>query len=275
MSAAAELGGVSETLLIPLAARALGARAGQPDPTAERLCRVLDVDLTRYGTSPSTNKGVLARGAWFDAQCIALLQRYDDPLFVSLGSGLNTMYERMAARAGGRRFGWVDSDLPDVVTLRKTLLPDNAQRRTIALDLRDSDWFDTLGWRAGRPLVFAAEGVLMYLEAPMVRALFQTVARRCRAGCSAHFLFDWASPLMVKRSRRHPAVRRTKDKSIVFRWGARRASDIETFDRRWRVKRQYDLMLHSGAGPAAFSIAHRLLTGRRFYGCAHAALGER
>jgi len=270
------LSGVSETLLITLAARAVGTaklpRSMGRDVTAERLCRELGVDLTRYGASPSTIKGVLARGTWFDSRCLWALDRYDNPLFVSLGSGLNTMYERIASRAGSRRFLWVDSDLPDVVALRRRLLPDDERRRTLELDLTSDNWLDAIGWTAARPIIFVAEGVLMYFPEPVVAGLFRSIAQQFSSRAPVQALFDWASPTMVRRSRSHPAVGRTKDKSVMFRWALRRARDIARFDRRWHIAAEHDLMLQSGAAPALFSLAYRLATGHRFYGCAQATL---
>jgi O-methyltransferase involved in polyketide biosynthesis len=275
------LEGVSETLLITLAARAIGTAPspGAPDRdtpgrdvTAQRLCAALGVDLQRYGASPSTIKGVLARGAWFDARCLRALEDFDDPLFVSLGSGLNTMYERVAAKAGSRRFGWIDSDLAEVVALRRRFLPDDQRRRTIVLDIAAPDWPCALGWTAGRPLVFVAEGVLMYFAEPLVASLFHGIARRFAGQAPVRFAFDWASPTMVRRSRQHPAIGRTKDRSIAFHWALRHARDIVRYDPRWRIVAEHDVMLQSGRAPALFGLAHRLITGRRFYGCAQAIL---
>ncbi|MEJ0025679.1 MAG: class I SAM-dependent methyltransferase [Rhizomicrobium sp.] len=271
------LSGVSETLLITLAARAIGTarlpRSQGRDVTAERLCRELGVDLTRYGASKGTIKGVIARGTWFDSRCLWALDRHDNPLFVSLGSGLNTMYERIASRAGTRRFTWIDSDVADVVTLRRRCLADDERRRTIVLDISTPDWLGAIGWTAARPVVFIAEGVLMYLEEQTAGALFRTLAQAFATRAPAQIVFDWASPTMVARSRQHPAVGRIKDRSVAFRWSLRRASDVARFDPRWRIAAQHDVMRESGTAPALFGLFYRLTTGRRFYGCAHATLG--
>lgn len=273
---AAGLSGVSETLLITLAARAIGearrAGGGRHDKTAERICRELAVDFTRYGASSSTVKGVNARGAWFEARCLWALERLDNPLFVNLGSGLDTLYERVAERADGCRFEWIDSDLPGVVALRQKLLPDDAHRRTMTLDLTHDTWLDAISWSSSRDVVFVAEGVLMYLDDAALAALFRNIAVRRGVRVGTHFIFDWASPAMKRFSRQHPAVGRTVDQSIVFHSSLARARDIMRFDPRWKVVAQFDVMRKSGFGPTLLSLTHLASTTRRFMGCAHAIL---
>lgn len=120
---AAALTGVSETLLIPLAARAQGSAArlvpGFADPTAEALCRRFGVDMARYAAHRPTVRGVLLRGSWCDDRCTDFLRRYPNGTVLNIGAGLNTAYERVAARVPGRSWWWIDSDLASVTTLRQ------------------------------------------------------------------------------------------------------------------------------------------------------------
>lgn len=275
-ASAAGLSGVSETLLITLAARAIGTarRAGDErhDTTAERICRELEVEPTRYGASSSTVKGVNARGAWFEARCLWALEHLDNPLFVNLGSGLDTLYERVGERAHRRRFEWIDSDLPDVVALRRQLLPDDARRRTVTLDITRDTWLAAISWSSSRDVVFVAEGLLMYLEDAQLATLFRKIAACRGVRVATHFIFDWASPAMKRFSRQHPAVGRTMDQSIVFHSSLARAHDIARFDSRWKIVAQFDVIRRSGFGPMLLSLAHLASTTRRFMGCAHAIL---
>lgn len=88
-------------------------------------------------------------------------------------------------------------------------------------------------------------------------------------------MFDWCSPAMVRRSRRHPALSRTRDTSVVFRWGLRRPADIAGTDARWQVAEESNApMVGAGWMPAIIGAVHRLVTGgREFYGCAHLRTG--
>ncbi|SDH08444.1 class I SAM-dependent methyltransferase [Roseospirillum parvum] len=267
----AALNGVSETLLIPLAARARGSAARSvadfTDPTAEMLCRRFQVDMIRYAAHWPTVRGTLLRGAWCDARCIDFLSRHPEGTVLNVGAGLNTAYERVAARVPDGGWRWIDSDVASVMALRETVFDDDARRASRVLDATDATALAQLLSGIDGPLLMLAEGVLMYLPPPAIHALFSRLADHP----GAEAVFDWCSPAMVRRSRRHPALARIRDSSVVFQWALLRPENIADHDPRWRVVDQTNAPI-SGAGrlPAAIGALHRLLTGgREFYGCAH------
>lgn len=271
------LSGVPETLLIPLAARAVAQkrypRMGFRDAMAEEIAARLNVDFDRYAAAPSTVKGTILRSQWFDDACLAFLEAQPEPLFVSLGSGLNTMYERLRANARGRAFRWVDSDLPGVTAIRRTLLRDDARRTTIDADATDLRWADAIDRKKDQPLMIVTEGLLMYFEPDAARDLFRGVARAFAGAAPVRLAFDYASPEMVANSRRHPAIKRIKDQSVAFKWPVRHASDIAAFDSRWRIIDESNApMAGVSAISAIFAFAYLVLTGRHLYACALAEL---
>jgi hypothetical protein len=78
--------------------------------------------------------------------------------------------------------------------------------------------------------------------------------------------FDFASPFMVRNSRRNPSVRKTQ---AQFSWGLRRIDDAVRIAPGFRVTQRYDVARRSGALSRTVSIVHRLITGGRpLYGCA-------
>lgn len=264
------LTGSSETLFIPLSARAL-ARTRYPglgfaDPAAEALADRLGVSLNRYAWSSATAKTCILRAQWFDRICAAFIAGHRNPTIISLGSGLNTMYERVAAAAGRKAFRWIDSDLEPVVALRRALFKDDRRRSTIVLDLNNPQMFEAVGLTPGAPMLAVAEGLLMYLPPKTVRRAFATLHA---AGAEA--AFDWPSPIMTRTSAINPALLFTRDRSVRFTWSLATPRRMRGWRPPWRAIESFDLV--SGTGPAgrAAQRLHGLLNaGQWLYGCTHA-----
>lgn len=268
------LGTVSETLLIPLAARVIAPRSfpklGFSDPAAEAIMARLDADPDRFAGDRPPMLGAILRNQWFDAKCRAFFARYPDGLGISLGAGLNTTFQRIDAP--GARFQWVDVDLPEVIALRGRLVEETGRCRSAAADITDPEWMVQVGWEDGQPAIVMSEGVLMYLDPDQVRGVFSGIAANARrSGAATEVLFDFASPFLMRNSRRHPSVRKTK---AEFRSSLRRAEDIAGFDPGYRIAEVYDLNARCGAMPWLLGSVHKLLTGGRLvYGCVHAEFG--
>lgn len=274
------LKGASETLLIPLACRARASREkiapGFTDRKAEEICDHFDVDLERYASDLSTLRGAVHRGLWFDSRVIAFLKQHSDATILSIGSGLNTMYERISAKTGdAASWRWIDSDLADVVALRRTVFNDASNRTTIEVDAASSEWLRRKELSGPAPLLVISEAVLIYLSERQVAEVFKGVAEIGAERPACGFLFDWCSPEMVKRSRSHPAMKKLKDQSVVFQSSMRRAADIRNYHADWRIAEEASTpMVRSGAGPALFYFLFKLITGRRVYGLAEASLKQ-
>ena len=273
-SKAEALKGASETLLIPLACRARGSRdrvlESFKDPAAEQLVETLGVDLDRYAVSREMLLGVIYRGEFFDRCCLDFLSRHPGGTVLNLGAGLNTSYERIrhAFPDGGWR--WIDTDLAPVIELREGLFEDDERRTTAALDASNIEAIQNRLDSIAGPLLVVSEAVLIYVRPKAVAEVFNAVAQRG----NAEFVFDWVSPMMMRNSRNHPAMKKLRDESVVFTSSLKRASDIGDYDPRWRVKAESSApMTKSSLGGAIAAFFFSLFTfGRRAYGCAHAHL---
>lgn len=272
------LKGASETLLIPLACRARASREkivrGFTDSKAEEICDHFDVDFKRYASNLPTLRGAVHRGLWFDNRVIAFLKAHPNATILSIGSGLNTMYERIVAKTGPLAdWRWIDSDLADVVALRRTVFDDAPNRTTIEIDASSTAWLRHEALAGPAPLLVISEAVLIYLPEADVAAAFKGVAEIGADRSACGFLFDWCSPEMVKRSRSHPAIKKLKDQSVVFVSSMRRAKDVRAYHPDWRIVDEASTpMTRSGAAPALFYALFKLTTGRRLYGLAEASL---
>jgi O-methyltransferase involved in polyketide biosynthesis len=264
------LTGASETLFIPLSARAIARtrypKLGFADPAAEALADRLNVDLRRYAWSSATAKSCILRAQWFDRICADFIAAHKGATIISLGSGLNTMYERVAALAGRKSFRWIDSDLEPVVALRRDLFKDDRRRTSLVLDLDDPDMLDAVGLTRGAPILAVAEGLLMYLAPKTVRRAFATLHA---AGAEA--AFDWPSPVMTRTSALNPALLFTRDRSVRFTWSLATPRRLRGWRPPWRAIDSYDLVSATGSAGRTMTRLHGLLNaGQWLYGCTHA-----
>ena len=264
---------VSETLLIPLIARAQARTRfpdlGFADPAAERVLSQLDVDPDRFGQHIPTLRGAIIRARAFDRIAAAFAAAHPGGLAVSLGAGLDTRADRVAA--GG--LAWADVDLPAVAALRGRLLPADGNRRLVAGSVTDPAWAAQIGWEPGRPVLLIAEAVLIYLHPAEVRAFLSGLGGQFPTG--AQIALDYGAPLMIRNSSRHPGLTNTDAR---FCWSARGARRIARLHPRLRALADRNLAGSAvmpgrqGRALAAASHALRTTTGGWLYGLAHLAV---
>ena len=173
---------VGATATAVAASRAAASQGPDPlldDPYAEPLVRAVGVDhfvKIVDGELTAEDDPVLNRRAMNEQ--ITVRTRFFDDFFtaattsgirqaVILASGLDTRAYRLAWPAGTTVF---ELDQPDVITFKTRTLAElgaepTAQRRTVAIDLRD-DWPKALldsGFDPEQPTAWIAEGLLVYL----------------------------------------------------------------------------------------------------------------
>jgi methyltransferase (TIGR00027 family) len=183
---------VGATATMVAAQRALASdRRLIDDPFAAPLVRAVGIDVyTRLvdgqipvGGDSNFDPDRMARG-------MAVRTRFYDQFFIdATGSGIRQVVI-LAAGLDARtyRLPWpagtvvYEVDMPEVIdfktsTLRKLGAEPKAERRTVAVDLRD-DWPAALreaGFDAGAPAVWSAEGLVVYLPSDAQDALFDHV----------------------------------------------------------------------------------------------------
>lgn len=267
------LGGVAETLLIPLAARASAPRLnpdlGYDDPLARHIMERIDVDAARFTRDQATMRGCVIRAQWFDRIARTFLQRHPHGLCVSLGSGLDTRASRVGLSAE-RQGAWIDIDFQEVVALRQALIPQQAGVEARAADLTQAGWINDLPWHDGRPVLFLSEGVLIYFQPTEAEALIQRLGAAAAARRAAMELgFDYVSPLMKAHSHHATAVGKTKAR---YAWALKRATDILPLDDKLSLCEDADIGRDSGLlGRVASMVYGRLTGGRYVYAAAHLA----
>src|SRR5690606_13543643 len=71
------------------------------------------------------------------------------------------------------RVDWYDLDYPDVIELRKRLLPHRDHYTPLGSSVTDPSWLDVVP--RDRPVLMIAEGLLPYLTVDEVRSLITTI----------------------------------------------------------------------------------------------------
>lgn len=224
-SAWQKLGAVPSTLLIPLAARAKGANLfPQLDPhdlSANALLDSLCTNVQTYLNDWVSVLNVLWRTNVIKALGSDFFDRHPRSHGVNLGAGLSHYFQWLS---NGDNH-WVDTDLPEVISLRQLLLQTLPPHcRAKELNITYPGWWQRLklpqGKRA-RPVLLICEGVLMYLTHAQVNAILKEISENAPA--DSEFIFDFISPVGIGCATLHPSVCRT---GAEFTWGVHNPSQL-------------------------------------------------
>jgi len=171
-----ELSPLEETLVLPLWHRAQISKAYPSllnDPKAIEL-----VDHLQYDFSAFEQRFTVWNSLWFAARA----RQFDDKLrtyigthprtsVVNLGAGLDTAFYRV----DNGLIEWYDLDLPNVIALRKQLLPETDRISYIAKSLFDMSWWTDID-HTDNGLFILASGVLVWFEEAQVRYFLSSLA---------------------------------------------------------------------------------------------------
>ncbi|MCZ7686787.1 MAG: class I SAM-dependent methyltransferase [Sandaracinaceae bacterium] len=244
---------MSETLLFPLYALALESRSERPilvDEEAVALRRRAERSSrpragrstggSREGRLPRLLVTTLAlRIRRFDAYVREFLEREPDGVVVNLGCGLDDRRRRV----DNGRVRWLDLDLPEVIALRRRLLPESDRMRFVASSALDLSWLELLPDEPGPRFLFVAEGLLMYLPPEGVRELVTSLAAR-RPG--AELVAEVASRRIVRISQgrlgRGKFRRMGLSGDVVYRFRARGRPRDGGLGARARAPRRMELV---------------------------------
>lgn len=262
--AARSLSAVPSTLRISLAARASGdamfPQLGVRDAYAASVLEQIRDDGHALPEDRATIYGILNRTRRFRSLAQEFLKQHPGGRVVNMGCGLSHYFQWLDD--GQCRL--TDADLPEVLELRRALIPETDPRHDVCpLDLTSERWWEQLALprnRKGKPVFLFTEGVLMYLEPQQVRAVFATFGERAPAG--SVLAFDAMCWLAVGRAAQHPSVRAT---GAEFRWGLRRASELTEGHPRLRLDSAYRVLEGFGLPYTLFAPLVLMMLGVSLY----------
>jgi len=226
---------VPSTLRIPLAARACGdalfPEVAVGDKVAAAALAAIGDDGRAWLDDRTSVYCTLARTRRFRERAARFLEAQPDARIVNLGCGLADYFQWL----DNGRARMTDADLPEVVALRRALLPPPGPRHDVReVDLCAGGWWDALALPAGRaeaPLFAFSEGVLMYLRPQQVTALLASFGERAPAG--SVFAFDALVGLAVGHAAFHPSLRRT---AAQLHWGPNHLDELTAPHARLRLR---------------------------------------
>ena len=213
---------LAETLLITLYARAMESQMPAPllrDYTAVRLVEQIDANWARYKLQAHDQVGLIMRMSEFDRLTQDFLAHHPQATVVHIGCGLDTRFERV----DNGQVEWFDLDLPEVIALRRQLLPERPRCHMLGCSVFDPTWLDLAGTHAGRPFLFLAEGVLPYFSEEQVRGLVLMLNQRFGG---AELACDAMTPLMVRMHNLELLFLRI---GARLRWGLAHGRDVESW----------------------------------------------
>jgi methyltransferase (TIGR00027 family) len=220
------LSDVAETLLIPLYARAMESQrpdAMMKDEKAVALVTQKSFDFTevrQITMNEALNAMRIMQTREMDRYARDFLSRNPEAAVVHIGCGFDSRFERVAER--NSRVEWYDLDVPETIELRRRFIGDEKERyHLLGCSVFEDAWLNTVSAHGRRPLLFLAEGVLVYFEEAQVKSLVLTLLNRFPGAEMAFDVFSpfgvWECNLIISRSKL----------SARARWGIWHGREIE------------------------------------------------
>jgi O-methyltransferase involved in polyketide biosynthesis len=215
------LEGVARTLLVPLACRAI--ESARPDailrdPRAVEVYRALGGGRELLlGMGGHDLFAAVMRVRKFDAIARGFLSRNPGGRVVDIGCGLDTRFDRL----DDGQMNWLGLDLPQVIELRRRLLPDGARCRTLARSMFDLSWLDSVA-PSGLPVIFLAEGVFPYFKSEEIKPLVEALVARFPHG---ELVFDSLAPWMAWFHNATSSVLKQSDTQV--RWETKDPAELQ------------------------------------------------
>jgi O-methyltransferase involved in polyketide biosynthesis len=227
-----------ETMLMTLNGRAIQNQWKNPilrDPWAEEAMRHIDYDISEHykgvGSWSMWNKIgctiIATRAATFDLFTTRYLADHPDATVLHLGCGMDSRVFRVDPPASVQ---WFDVDYPDVIDLRRQLLPERgAAYHLIGAPLSDLHWLDELP--RDRPALLVAEGVFPYLSEAEVKALLNAVVGHFPSG---QMIFDVCHPWVVRR-----VGANVGGTGATYKWGLNDPQDIKQLEPKLELIKEF------------------------------------
>ncbi len=220
--ASGKLNGVAETLLIPLAFRAIESQEPKPilmDSTAGPLANELGLDITRFRNIGHDRVFTMMRAREFDRRAREFLTEFQCPVVVEIGCGL----DNRLARVDDGQAEWYQIDLPEVMALRSSLAACRTRGTSIVGSVLEAGWMGHVAYDPKKAFLFLAEGVFRYFSDGEVKGLVLTL-RDHYPGC--RLIFDALSPLLAWIERHAGGLRQAANQ---VRWTLKEDAELESW----------------------------------------------
>ena len=195
------------------------------DSWAEEMVDRIDYDFSELDNDLRGQEVIAVRTQVFDRETNKFAHRRPDGTIVNLGAGLDTRFFRI----DNGTIRWFDIDLPEMIDLRRQFISESKRLSFISKSVLDFGWMDRVP--KDSPILFVAEGLLVYFEEHDVRSL---MGRLGSSFPGTEILFDAMSPMCLRAT--CPGI----DPALTpFRWGVSTLKELEAWDPRIRVVEEW------------------------------------
>ena len=150
------------------------------DEMAEKLLDAIDYDFSNLTQNYESALCCVVRARYFDDCLVDYCSKHSNVVIVNVGCGLDTRFQRIGHKA---KATYYDFDLPDVIALRKKLIPESEHNIFLSGSVLDSDWLKFLYTKHKNDnIVFVFEGVLMYFDKKDVIHVFNNISSHFNKG---------------------------------------------------------------------------------------------
>jgi len=166
------------------------------DEISYQIVNQLDYDFTEIKNQIDLIKQltIVIRHVNFEREIKNFIKSFPNTTIIDIGSGFDTLFYRV----DNNKIKWFDLDYPEVLNIKKQLIPLNPRYKFIIKPLSDFTWIDDIG--SNNNGVFIIIGSLLkYLEKDEIIKLFKNIGIRFP---DAELIFDTGSSLLLKEWRR-------------------------------------------------------------------------
>ncbi|KAK2036965.1 O-methyltransferase [Colletotrichum somersetense] len=229
------LTGTQETLLGTVSAKAADALNQSPilgDRWAAELLTKVDYDFNRLGVNGWLQAWPVIRSRGLDRWTREFLDQHlhapSGATVLHLACGLDSRALRLQRYFDRMKLRWVDVDLPDVISLRKELMPDpdvgsrgQSNYELLPVSVTEPDWFRDIP--ADRPTLIVFEGLSMYLAEEDARDMIRGLVGHFAQG---QLIFDAVNSFFVASQRWISPVAKS---GSTLKWYVDRPLSIESW----------------------------------------------
>ena len=225
------LKGVSETLLIPLWARAVETKRSNPiiiDDKAVEMMEHIEYDFSKFDGRQMPQISIVIRTELLDRATQAFMDRNPDAIIINLGCGLDTRFSRL----DNGRIRWYDIDLSEPIRIRKHFFEETDRYHMIAKSVLDYTWIEDI--MEDDPVLIIAEGLLMYFNENEVKKLINKLGN---VFIKPEMLLEVTTPIVVEKKKEY---NNSFLKNAPFRWGIKDVKEITRFNPRITVLNEWN-----------------------------------
>lgn len=162
-----------ESLWLTLCGRALDNRLPEPflgDVMADEIVTKIGYDLGKFPLPKSKIFDIAMRAKAIDSAVRSFVAAHANAVVLDLGAGLDVRTSRVDP---AETVDWYDIDFPEVMEVRRQVVPDREGVRSLAANLTATAWLE--GVPRDRPAVIVADGLVPFLTQEELSSLFSRI----------------------------------------------------------------------------------------------------